>query len=139
MSLELVPMTLNDLVFLLEVRNDESTRKNLENDSIFTIIECTEWFKNLKDTWYIILVQNEKVGYLRVNGNEIGCDIHPSHRRKGYAKRAYKKYLENKKNATLWVFEDNFAKKLYEDLGFVENGEEKIIRDRKYVRMIYDA
>ena len=33
-------LTEDDLNFLIEVRNDESTRKFLENDSEFTSDEC---------------------------------------------------------------------------------------------------
>lgn len=131
-------LTENDLSFLLEVRNHESTRQFLENDSIFSIEQCKEWFQSLKSPWYIILVDDNPVGYIRTNGNEIGCDIHPDHRRKGYANIAYKKIMENMSIATLWVFEDNFAKKLYLNLGFIETGEYNIIRNRKYVRMIYE-
>jgi hypothetical protein len=38
------PLIKEDLQFLLEVRNDESTRFNLENNSIFTLKQCEEWF-----------------------------------------------------------------------------------------------
>lgn len=137
-NLELRQMDYEDLEFLLEVRNHESTRNFLENNSIFTIDRCREWFKKLTSPWYIILVNDVKVGYVRTNDNEVGCDIHPDHRRKGYAKQAYMKYLKNRDLATLWVFDDNFAKNLYLELGFVENGEFKIVRDRKYIRMLYE-
>ena len=40
--------------------------------------------------------------------------------------------------AYLWVFDDNFAKILYQELGFKEVGEQKIIRDRKYIKMGYE-
>ena len=33
-----------DLPFLLEIRNDITTRVNLENDSVFTLEDCIEWF-----------------------------------------------------------------------------------------------
>ena len=126
-----------DLPFLLEVRNDNTTRKFLENDSIFTLDECKEWFNKTKPEWFIILNENsEKVGYLRTNNDEIGCDIHPNFRRNGYARMAYEEFLKDKTFSSLWVFEDNFAKKLYEQLGFVENGEKKIVRDRSYIKMI---
>ena len=46
--------------------------------------------------------------------------------------------LENTDYADLWVFEDNHAKKLYEELGFVETGEYETLRDRKYLKMIYE-
>jgi hypothetical protein len=127
-----------DLSFLLEVRNDETTRINLENDSIFTLEQCTDWFFKTDPIWYIIEVDNESVGYIRTDGDVVGVDIHPNHRRKGYARSAYNIYLKDKKYASLWVFDDNFAKNLYLDLGFVQNGNVKTIRGRKYIEMIYE-
>ena len=60
--------------------------------------------------------------------------------KKGYARAAYKKYLEetHRSNLELDVFEDNHAKKLYEELGFKETGEVEFIRGRKYLKMIYE-
>lgn len=132
-------MTFNDLDFLLSVRNHESTRRNLENDSVFSIEECRSWFKNLKCTWLIIEVDGLPVGYIRTSANdEVGIDIHMEHRNKGYATKAYLMFLEDKNTAKLWVFEDNFAKKIYEKIGFKCTGLEKFIRGRKYVEMLYE-
>lgn len=131
-------LSVKDLPFLLEVRNDETTRVNLENDSVFTLAQCEEWFLGKKPKWYIIEIAGNGVGYIRTNGDEIGIDIHPHYRRKGYAREAYKLYLKDKEYASLWVFVDNFAKNLYTELGFVENGNTKIIRDREYIQMIYE-
>lgn len=131
-------LTAMDLTFLLEVRNDKTTRMNLENDSVFTIENCTEWFSKTNPLWYIIEVDNKRVGYIRTNNHIIGVDIHPMYRRMGYAREAYKLYLEDKKYASLWVFIDNFAKTLYTELGFVETGNSKIIRGRNYIEMIYN-
>ena len=130
-------LTIWDLPFLIEVRNDETTRVNLENDSVFTLEECAEWFLNTNPIWYIIEVDNKRVGYIRTDGDVIGIDIHPDYRRNGYAREAYKLFLKDKKFASLWVFVDNFAKNLYTELGFVENGNTKIIRDRNYIEMVY--
>lgn len=138
MDLKLRPLVIKDLEFLLEVRNHDSTRKYLENDSVFDLEQCTKWFKETKPKWYIILNEdNIKVGYLRTDGYDVGCDIHYDHRRKGYAKRAYQIYLKDKEYASLWVFEDNFAKKLYESLGFKETGNIKSIRNKQYIHMQY--
>ena len=135
----LKPLTINDLSFLLEIRNDDTTRVNLENDTVFNLDDCKQWFLNTKPKWFIILNKNqEKVGYLRTNGDEVGCDIHPNHRRKGYATQAFLNYLKDKTYATLWVFEDNFAINLYEKLGFIKSNKNKIIRNRKYSEMIYE-
>jgi ribosomal protein S18 acetylase RimI-like enzyme len=126
-----------DLSFLLEVRNNDTTRINLENDSVFTLESCTEWFSKTNPIWYIIEDTN-RVGYIRTNGDEVGVDIHPMYRRMGYAREAYKLYLKDKKYASLWVFVDNFAKNLYTELGFVENGNTKTIRGREYIQMVYE-
>lgn len=131
-------LSISDLPFLLEVRNDETTRVNLENDSVFTLTQCEEWFLVRKPKWFIIEIDSNRVGYIRTNGVEVGIDIHPDFRRKGYAREAYKLYLKDKEYATLWVFVDNFAKILYTELGFVENGNVKTIRGRDYIQMVYE-
>lgn len=136
--MELIPLKKEHLSFLLEVRNDDATRHQLEDNSIFSLSECEKWFETLESPWYIILVDETKVGYIRTNGDEVGCDIHPKFRRKGYARSAYKLYLENKSYATLKVFNDNFAKNLYKQLGFVEIEGKSFIRGREYVRMVYN-
>lgn len=129
----------SDLEFLLSVRNDISTRYFLEDNSIYTLEDAKKWYSSLTVNWLMIEVDDEPVGYIRRNDvGDIGIDIHPNHRRKGYARNAYKEYLKEVNYATLWVFDDNFAKNLYQDLGFVENGEFKFIRDRKYLKMTYD-
>ena len=131
------PLIENDLPFLLEVRNDPSTLQFLENNSKFTLKESLKWFRQNHPKWFIIEINRVPVGYIRTNGDEVGCDIHPNFRRRGYAKMAYEIYLKDKNYASLWVFEDNFAKNLYEELGFKSIGEEKLIRNRKYIKMIY--
>ena len=135
--IELKLLTEKDLPFLLEIRNDGSTRYYLEDDSIFTLNECKKWFGSLVSPWYVININNNKVGYIRTNGDEIGCDIHPKFRKKGYAKMAYKEYLKDKKYASLKVFKDNFAINLYKKLGFVEIDKGALIRGREYVNMIF--
>ena len=131
-------LSISDLSFLLEVRNDETTRVNLENDSVFTLAQCEEWFLVRNPKWFIIEIDGNSVGYIRTNGVEVGIDIHPNYRRNGYAREAYKLYLKDKEYATLWVFADNFARILYTELGFVENGNTKTIRDRDYIQMVYE-
>jgi ribosomal protein S18 acetylase RimI-like enzyme len=139
MEVALHPLEKKNLKWLLEIRNHESTRSQLENDSIFTLEECEEWFDNLDSPWYVVVDEDlYHVGYFRTDGDIIGCDIHSDFRRRGYARKAYEKYLEDTDYAELWVFEDNHAKKLYEQLRFKETGEVKFVRDRKYLKMIYE-
>jgi len=137
--INLRPLTENDLPFLLEVRNDESTRQFLEHDSKFTLKEALKWFRDGQPKWYIIKVNRMPVGYIRTLDDEVGCDIHPDFRKKGYAKMAYELYLQDKDYASLWVFEDNFAVKLYEKLGFIPTGNSRIVRDRNYIKMEYNG
>lgn len=125
------------LPFLLEIRNNPSTKVNLENDSIFTLDQCEDWFEKTNPQWFIIESNNQPVGYFRTNGDEIGADIHPNFRRKGYARDAYNLYLKDKNFASLWVFIDNFAKNLYESLGFKETGNKKVVRGREYIEMVF--
>ena len=139
MEIILKPLKKDNLRFLLLVRNGESTRTQLKNDVSFTLDECEDWFEKLEPSWLMIFNENsEEVGYLRIDGDLIGCDIHPDFRRKGYARKAYTEYLKDTDYAELDVFEDNHAKKLYEELGFVETGEYQILRGRKYFKMIYE-
>ena len=139
MEITLKPLKKDNLRFLLLVRNEESTRTQLKNDVSFTLDECEDWFEKLEPSWLMIFNENsEEVGYLRIDGDLIGCDIHTDFRRKGYARKAYTEYLKDTDYAELDVFEDNHAKKLYEELGFVETGEHQILRGRKYLRMIYE-
>jgi ribosomal protein S18 acetylase RimI-like enzyme len=128
------------LSFLLEIRNDESTRSQLGNDSIFTLEECEKWFDTLESTWYWIVdnTTSNYVGYVRTDGDTVGVDIHPDYRRMGYARASYEKYLEDKNYASLEVFEDNFAKNLYEDIGFKQLDEFTMVRGRKYLKMVYN-
>lgn len=129
----------SDLPFLLEIRNDDSTRIHLENDSTFTLEECERWYENLKTDWYIIEVDSLPVGYIRTNENgDVGIDIHMNHRRRGYATQAYMLLLRDKKTANLWVFDNNkIAFRLYKKLGFETTDTHKIIRNKKYVFMTY--
>jgi hypothetical protein len=134
---DLRPLTENDLPFLLEVRNDKSTRQFLENDSMFTLKESLKWFRDNQPKWFVIKMDTTSVGYIRTNGDEVGCDIHPNFRKKGYAKMAYELYLQDKNYASLWVFEDNFAVKLYKKLGFTSTENSKMVRKRNYIKMEY--
>ena len=139
MEVTLLSLRESDLPFLIEVRNDESTRSQLGNNSVFTLEDCKVWFTEQKPNWLLIINHNlTRVGYLRIDNDVVGCDIHPDFRRKGYARLAYQTYLEDTDYAELSVFEDNHAKKLYEELGFVETGEYEMLRGRKYLKMIYD-
>ncbi len=143
-------LKIEDLPFLLDVRNDSSTRCQLENDSTFTLEESTKWFlKNVNDQnpWALILKDNQPIGYFRVSfisesSIMLGCDIHPDFRGKGLAKLAYNLFINQIKEQKivkfifLWVFEDNIvAINLYKKLGFEYTNQSKQIRNRNYIEM----
>lgn len=134
------PLELKDLEFILEVRNDETTRKFLRDDRVFELNNAKEWYNDNKPEWLIILdsASGDKLGYFRIEGDLVGCDIHPSFRRRGIARKAYQLYLKDKKKAVLWVFEENFAINLYLSLGFRRTGKGQVIRGMNEVEMVYE-
>jgi GNAT superfamily N-acetyltransferase len=122
---------ITDGEFILSVRNDSSTLCFLHDSRVFELKDFQIWFKNAKPIWYIISNEyKEPVGYVRtkwidiMNNIQVGVDIHPGHRRKGYAKSAYQnifKMYNYVKIFSLEVLEENkLAINLYEKLGFLE-------------------
>lgn len=88
MNLELEKMELEDCPFLNALRNE--CVDFLHDSRTFTVEQTKEWFKTLSIPYYIIWVNNERAGYVRLSNYEnnsiyIGCDISPNHRRKGIA------------------------------------------------------
>lgn len=131
-------LLLEDLDFLLEVRNDPTTRNFLGNNSTFTYQECFNWFETLKSPWFIIEVENKKVGYIRTSDNTVGIDIHMKERNKGYATQAYKLYLQTQEEVYLWVFDTNdIGKHIYEKLNFIYTGNTKVVRGQLYSEMVW--
>jgi ribosomal protein S18 acetylase RimI-like enzyme len=139
-------MTLEDAEFVLSVRNNDQTRSFLHNDTIFDREQFLKWFKQDSPAWFIITNDETPVGYIRTSDVDllagslyVGADIHPDHRRNGYAIQGYNKLfeiLEDKcyRYVDLAVLETNTpAQKLYIKLGFEEikrepvNGKDSII------------
>jgi RimJ/RimL family protein N-acetyltransferase len=122
--------TIEDGAFILEVRNHESTLKQLHDPRKFDLNSFEAWFNNSNPEWFIIESENQKIGYIRTKWIEkpsvlqIGADIHPVFRGKGFSKSAYYKLFDlffDAKKFTLEVFLDNeIAHKLYKKLGFIE-------------------
>jgi len=136
------PLFKSDLDFLLEVRNDSSTRYFLEDDRVFTKEQCEKWFDDLILPWWTIEYLGYRVGYIRTSINDgklnIGIDIHPNCRKQGLAQEAYRKVLCKLRRCYLWTFEDNFAISLYTKLGFQKTSQQKTIRGRSYIEMKYE-
>lgn len=135
MSINLKPITIDDLEFLSETRHHPDTLPYIHDKRTFTIEETKEWFTTTKPKWFIIFNNhNERVGYIRMSDDDrlnwtikIGCDIHPNFRRNGYATFAYKQLFEllieqGYNSVWLEVLHDNYiARSLYEKLGFIYN------------------
>ena len=132
-----------DLETLRKLHNDQSTWENLLNINFIDEEDQIEWWKNLhkkqNDKRYVICIAdkpNEVIGRLRIqninwlhNNCEVGLDILPEYRGKGYGMKSYEmllKFLFNHYNMNLVYlkvadFNPN-AKKLYEKVGFKETG-----------------
>tara|TARA_Y100000588_G_C14070046_1_gene845393 strand:- start:116 stop:580 length:465 start_codon:yes stop_codon:yes gene_type:complete len=134
-GISICPMERTDADFILEIRNDDMTRFYVHDQRAFTKSDFEQWYETNKPKWYIVKNDNLPFGYFRTsNSNEethsiwIGMDIHPDFRGKGLAKSAYAEFIKilksnGYKKLSLEVLSHNFvARKLYEDLGFVEAG-----------------
>jgi len=132
-----------DLETLRKLHNDPSTYLNLLNIDLADEEGQLEWWKNLHkkkdDKRYVICFAdkpNEVIGRLRIqninyahNNCEVGLDIMPEFRGKGYGVKSYEMLLEflfkhlNMNMVYLKVADFNpNAKKLYEKVGFKETG-----------------
>lgn len=135
MTITLRPLTEADLEFVAEIRHDDRTLCWLHDDRPFALNEVRKWFAHTKPEWYVILKDDIRVGYVRTSDRDeqnrsikIGADIHPDHRRKGYAQAAYRVLLEQLKSDgwhRIWLevlAHNEPAITLYEKLGFQREG-----------------
>jgi RimJ/RimL family protein N-acetyltransferase len=125
-------LALDDLPFLIEVRND--CREFLHDNRLFTLTECERWFRETKPDFRIIRYCDERIGYFRISNYDpeegsiyIGADLHKNFRGKGLARRAYETFLPLVKNSyrvsvfKLEVLSHNIvAHALYQKLDFAE-------------------
>ena len=124
-----------DLQFLNYVRN-EYCEEFLHDSRQFTLEETKEWFYKYNPDFYIITLDDERIGYFRlsnysdVNKNiYIGADISPKFKGKGLGKLSYEKFIPflfesyNLNKISLEVLSNNIiALNLYKKLGFVTEG-----------------
>lgn len=140
-------MNCNDVPFLNEIRN-ECAELYLHDSRKFSLEDTYNWFSNLNPDYYIIMYNNNRIGYFRlsnysiVNKNiYIGADLHKEWRGKGLAYEAYCKFIPfifktyDLNKITLEVLSNNsVAKNLYKKLGFKSEG---IKRQEIYKNGIY--
>ena len=133
-----------DQAFFYKTYNDKTSRDNMEDDRVI----LKKWFPYIggKKTsqWYVIEHDNMHVGLFNsfIKDDKLfwGIIIAKKERRKGYARLAIKEYLKiiDKKKVETHIecFEDNPAINLYKELGYKETDEFRMIRKRKFLRML---
>jgi len=133
--IEFVKLTLDDLSFLNEVRN-ECCEEYLHDSRKFTLEQTINWFNKTKPMFWIIRVDGERIGYFRTSNYSIenkniyiGADLHEDYRGKGLAYLSYKLFISylfteyNLHKISLEVLKTNQrAINLYEKLGFKFEG-----------------
>jgi RimJ/RimL family protein N-acetyltransferase len=132
------PLLEEDLDYLIEIRNEVSHM--LHNDSRFTKRSAIEWFKATQPMFFLIYMNESKIGYFRTSNFDkvkkmiyVGADLHHTHRGKGYAHGAYLAFFDFLKEqfsiltVKLEVLSHNqIALHLYIKLGFeIINTQEK--------------
>ena len=147
-EISICPMERSDADFVLEIRNDDTTRFYVHDQRTFTKSDFVLWYEANKPKWYIVKNDNQPFGYFRTSNLDeqncsiwLGLDIHPNFRGKGLAKLAYTEFFKilnsnGYKKFFLEVLSHNFvARKLYEDLGFVEVGRKAHERAIESIKM----
>jgi RimJ/RimL family protein N-acetyltransferase len=140
-----------DLEFLNEVRN-YCAEEYLHDSRTFSLNDTLNWFKTTHPNYYVILNEDEKIGYFRlsnysiVNRNiYIGADLHPNFWGKKLAYPSYKNFIDylfvnyNLNKISLEVLSTNVrAYNLYKKLGFVQEGikRQEILKQDKFVDSI---
>jgi len=124
-------MVKSDIPFFLNIRNE--CCGFLHTDTQYTLEQSIDWFEANDPKFYIIYFDDTRIGYFRTSFWDVenkfmslGADLHKDFRGKGYAKKAYKAFMESANKTTgidcffLEVLSHNeVAMKLYESLGFV--------------------
>lgn len=131
-------MCITDLEFFNEVRNS-CAEKYLHDSRKFTLEQTQQWFLHTSNVYFIIENNGVRIGYFRssnfseVNKNiYIGADLHEDYRGKGFGYVAYKLFINflfdhmDLRKMSLEVIETNgIAIRLYQKLGFVEEGRKR--------------
>lgn len=137
MELHFYKIKESDLEFLNNVRN-QYAHEFLHDGRTFSIKETVAWFNKTNPMYYIICDGDaeNKIGYFRLSNYSernkniyIGADIAPEYRGKGYAKPAYKQFMDllfsyyDLNKISLEVLHTNIiAINLYKSIGFVQEG-----------------
>jgi RimJ/RimL family protein N-acetyltransferase len=141
----------DDLEFLNRVRN-EYCEEFLHDSEKFTIDDTVQWFNLNNPNYYIIFLNETRIGYFRLSNYSkknkniyVGADISPEFKGLGYGKLSYKKFLPflfneyDLNKVSLEVLSTNsIAINLYTNLGFVTEGikRDEIYKNGKWINSI---
>lgn len=150
-TIEFKKMSIEDISFVSNIRNNYA-QEYLHDSRTFSLEETKQWFEKYNPDFWIIVINDQKIGYFRLSNHSIinkniyiGADISPEYTGRGYGYLSYKefipflfeKYELNK--ITLEVLSTNVrAIGLYKKLGFKQEGmkREEINKNGKYVDSI---
>lgn len=140
-----------DLEFLNEVRN-YCAKEYLHDSRIFSLSDTLKWFETTHPHYYIILNNEEKIGYFRISNHSIanqnlyiGADLHPNFWGKKLAYHSYQKFINylfinyDLHKISLEVLSTNIrAYNLYKKLGFVQEGvkRQEVFKQNQFVDSI---
>ena len=139
-TLALRKMKFSDIPFFNKVRN--SCIKHLHDQNKYSIKETEDWFNRENPLYYILELDNNKIGYFRTKRNDgrlfIGLDIKEKFRGLGISTKAYDLLFQVLDDTLyyLYVREDNIvARNLYKKLGF-KILDKKIVNELPSILMV---
>jgi RimJ/RimL family protein N-acetyltransferase len=140
-----------DLEFLNEVRN-HCAIEYLHDSRTFSLSDTLNWFNTTHPNYYIILNEEEKIGYFRLSNYSItnqniyiGADLHPKFWGKKLSYPSYQKFIDylfinyNLNKISLEVLSTNIrAYNLYKKLGFVQEGikRQEVFKQNQFIDSI---
>ncbi len=135
MGITLRHLVESDLPLVHHIRNHPDTLPFLHDQRSFSITDTIAWYHASNPKWLAIENDQTAVGYVRMSDHDvrnrnvkIGIDIHPQHRRQGFATAAYRLLFEQLivegwNRVWLEVLPSNTnAIELYKRLGFQHEG-----------------
>lgn len=156
-DIELIPISEKDTDYIIKLRNDLKIANNFFSDPPIYDFKHKKWMTNLEDAMDMIIYYNSKrVGRIYIYNIdyknekcEYGIALDPEYSGKGIAYKASKLLLNyvfsnlKIRKINLELFSDNMrAKKLYEKIGFMQEGyfKEEIFKNGEFkdvIRMAY--
>ena len=136
-------ITPKDYNYFAEMNNPPDVLCWMESDRSYQREDFDVIIRHKHVRWYKILDGSKRVGLFTAYKNDgniyIGIIIDKKWRRNGYARAAIKHYLRATDSlgydTYLGCFLDQPALPLYMELGYIETGMYKLVRDRFFIQM----